>query len=428
MESHLSIFRPYDRDPGHEDQLTRAALIVLKLVLLAHEVFLRLAGCGPLAALPAARFELQTETLVPAGTENETGGVDELVSVFLAPHENLSVQEPNLASQRRARYDGVIQYGAALLVVIESKLYASADDQQSLQINTRGLTPPQKTSRRAIRWNDLLDHWWNLLEASLLLSPAENAVLEDFFTNAEQHFADLLPYTDLERCGEHRGRRLRRLRAILEEATGRDAEVRDTLGHARVKFTPGQVVAFDRVSLFLENNDVVLSAWPAELSAQYTRVYSDPDRAGALIELTADPDWRIAANFHLSFWQASVPRRWYPGRHIRGDDYVRQWVDDYRHKRAGRRPRQELTEPAFRKWLLDRGYAVQEELPGLDEWAAKLPLDKFDVRPSIQVTRSWPLSHAVARDRSGQFVGDVRSAVDELLAALGERSLDTLGR
>jgi hypothetical protein len=57
------------------------------------------------------------------------------VSVFLAPHENLvATQEPNLASERRARYDGVIQYGSRLLVVIESKLYANASEQQSLEL------------------------------------------------------------------------------------------------------------------------------------------------------------------------------------------------------------------------------------------------------------------------------------------------------
>jgi hypothetical protein len=64
VEHHLSIFRPYERDAKHEDQLTRAALIVLKLVPLAHEAFLGLAGCERLSALPRPHFAIQTEKLV----------------------------------------------------------------------------------------------------------------------------------------------------------------------------------------------------------------------------------------------------------------------------------------------------------------------------------------------------------------------------
>lgn len=424
MEHHLSIFRPYERDAKHEDQLTRAALIVLKLVPLAHEAFLRLAGCQPLSSLPVAAFAMQTGKLAAVAVDNEDCEVDELVSIFLAPHDNIEAPQPNLASERKARYDGVIQYGARLVVVIESKLYADASEQQSLDINPGGLAA-KYARMTAIRWQDLLDHWWNLLEGGLL-GPAESGVMSDFFDNAEHNFADLLPYTDLERCGEHPGRQLRRLRAILEEATGLSAEVRDTLGHAGVKFEQGSVVAFDRASLYIDGGEVLVSVWPAELGPQYKRVYSDPQRAEALLALTDAPEWNVYPNFHLSFWRASVPRRWYPARHLAGATYVRQWIDDVHDQRAGRRPRDELAAPAFRTWLVERGYATESELSGLDEWAATVPMDKFDVRPSMQVTRSWQLSDAVARDRAGLFVGDVRAAIDDVLAALDEPSLEAL--
>lgn len=403
VEHHLSIFRPYERDAKHEDQLTRAALIVLKLVPLAHEAFLCLGGCQPLSALPRPRFEMQTEKLVPLDPDAEDPEVAELVSVFLGPHENLVVtQEPNLASERRARYDGVIQYGSRLLVVIESKLYANAREQQALDINTKGLA--HKKSRWVpVRWQELLDRWWNLMELRVL-APAEVEVLSDFFDNAEENFGDLLPYTDLERCGDNRGRRLRRLRTILEKATGFSAEVRDVLGHAGVKFPGDQVVAFDRVSLYIEGGNLVLSVWPAELGPQYKRVYPDPKRAEALIALTDDPAWQVNANFYLAYWRAHGPQRWYPARHLLGPAYVRQWVKDFHDHRAGRRPREDINDSKFRHWLVERNYANESEMVSLDEWANKLPMDKFDIRPSIQVTRSWQLADAVVRDRTGQLI------------------------
>jgi hypothetical protein len=426
VQQHLSIFRPYARDAKHEDQLTRAALIVLKLVPLAHEAFLGLTGCERLSGLPAPRFDMQTEKLVPLGTEAEDPEeVAELVSVFLGPHENLAdTQEPNLSSERRARYDGVIQYGSSLLVVIESKLYANASEQQSLDINTGGLAHTKKRWV-PVRWQELLDRWWNLTELGLL-GPAEAEVLNDFFDNAEENFGDLLPYTDLERCGDHPGRRLRRLRNVLEKATGFSAEVRDVLGHAGVKFPGDQVVAFDRVSLYIDAGNIVLSVWPAELAPQYKRVYSDPKKAEALVSLTDDPAWQVFANFHLAFWRSSGPQRWYPARHLRGPVYVHQWIEDFSDRRAGRRPRDDLKDPSFRQWLVERGYASESEMESLDEWANKLPMDKFDVRPSIQVTRSWQFTDAVARDSTGQFTAEVHKAINQILAALDEPKLEDI--
>jgi len=425
MEHHLSIFRPYERDAKHEDQLTRAALIVLKLVPLAHEAFLGLAGCEPLSALPRPSFEMQTEQLVPIDPDAEDPEVAELVSVFLAPHENLvETQELDLASERRARYDGVIQYGPRLLVVIESKLYANASDQQSLNINTKGLVP--KNDRRIlVRWQLLLDRWWNLMELGVL-APAEAEVLNDFFNNAEENFGDLLPYTDLERCGDHPGRRLRRLRSILEKATGLQPEINVSLGHVGVKFPDKKVVAFDRVSLYIEGGNVVLSAWPAELRDQYKSVYSDPKKVDALIALTDNPAWHVQANFHLAYWRSSVPQRWYPTRHLLGPVYVQRWIEDFQDQRAGRRPREDIKEPSFRQWLVQRGYATESEMESLDEWADKLPMDHFDIRPSIQVTRSWQLADAVAQDSTGQFIAEVREAINQVLAALDERQLEDI--
>lgn len=421
----MSIFRPYDRDAKHEDQLTRAALIVMKLVPLAHEAFLNLAGCEQLSALPRPRFDMQTEQLVPLSAAGADLEGAELVSIFLGPHEGIwEEQPPDLASERRARYDGVIQYGSRLIVVIESKLFATATEQQALKINTKGFAYARSRFQH-VRWQQLLDRWWNLMDLGVL-GPAEADVLSDFFSNAEENFGDLLPYTDLERCGDNPRRRVSRLRTILEQATGFDAEVRDVLGHAGVQFPSDQVIAFDRASLYVKDDDLVLSMWPAELAPQYKRVYSDLDRAEALIALTSDPHWEANANFHLSYWRASGPRRWYPARHLPGPVYIRQWLDDFKNNRAGRRPREEIKSESFRSWLVQRNYASESELESLDEWADKLPMEKFDVRPSIQLTRSWRWADAVVQDKAGKLIAEVQRSIDEALLALDEPRLGDL--
>ena len=60
---HLNVFEPY-RDLGrsHEDQLTRAAMIVLRLVPLARETLLRAIGEPSQAGCPTAPWTCRRPT------------------------------------------------------------------------------------------------------------------------------------------------------------------------------------------------------------------------------------------------------------------------------------------------------------------------------------------------------------------------------
>ena len=160
---HLSIFRAYSKPPGHEDQLTRALLIVIKLVPEAHDALLGLIGEKALSELPPPRLELQTETLIPPGSDSGTSTVERLVSVFLTPDEGVDNLHAVSKSDRRARYDGVIQYGSKLLVVLESKLFSGVDSAQALKINPKGATWKESTPLH-IKWHELLNRWWDLSE------------------------------------------------------------------------------------------------------------------------------------------------------------------------------------------------------------------------------------------------------------------------
>lgn len=116
---HLSVFRPYDRDPGHEDQLTRAALVLMRLVPLAQEAFLRLATDHGLVDLPPGQFDMQTAQLADSpGTPSEEDSpegeaeVEELRSVFLSPDADrpLGKSQVDIEHPRRQRFDGVVRY------------------------------------------------------------------------------------------------------------------------------------------------------------------------------------------------------------------------------------------------------------------------------------------------------------------------------
>jgi hypothetical protein len=151
-------------------------------------------------------------------------------------------------------------------------------------------------------------------------------------------------------------------------------------------------------------------------------VYSDPKNVEALVSLGSQPSWHVNPNIHLSFFRASPHNRWYPARHLDGSTYVQQWLEDL--PRAGRRPRTEIEDPAFGAWLVDRGYADQADLATLEDWLKTYQSDKLDVRPSIAIERTWTSKEAVALDRTGALASQVRSAIDQVLSALGEPTLD----
>ncbi|OBJ37418.1 hypothetical protein A5630_04575 [Mycolicibacterium mucogenicum] len=414
LDQHFSVFRPYNRDPRHEDQLTRAALIVLMLVPLAHEAFLGLIGKGRLATMPSPRYDMQTENLTPLSSESGEQEVEEFVSVLLGPHEFLKNVSTVEVSERRARYDGVVQYGPRLLVAIESKLVTGLGEKQATEINPKGLVWGH-SEIQLVKWHELLDQWWNLLALGVL-NPTEAIVLNDFFDFAESNFGDLLPFTALGRCRANPRRRLRRLCSILSEASGIPGE--SIGGRAAIKF-PDQVVSIDRSCLWINGDDVNLGVWPGELATQYNRLYGTPKIVENLLALADQEGWCVSPNFHLGYRFSRPAQRWYPGRNIEGKQYVQQWVDDLNDGHAGGRTHEQLDD-AFHKWLVGRGYATVEELPNLMKWLADHPNVQIHIRPGVEILRTWPLSEAIALDDSGDLVLAVRDTLDQVLGALNE--------
>ena len=221
MNRHLSVFLPYDRPPEHEDQLTRAAMIVMRAVPLARDALLARLKGPTSARLPEPELDMQTSFVMAPSlvAESEELMLHELISVFLSPDEGLNLSGADIAERARAqRLDGVLRFGDQLVVVIECKTVPRARTDQAEELRRRGITV-ERSKVVPLGWHDLLEDWWALLERGLL-APAERVLMEDLVAFTEEHFPSLLPFTTLGRTGEHDLRRQRRLVALLREATG----------------------------------------------------------------------------------------------------------------------------------------------------------------------------------------------------------------
>jgi hypothetical protein len=424
VDRHLNVFLPYERPPHHEDQLTRAAMIVMRALPLARDALLARIGAHPSARLPEPEVDMQVRDVPASPALSEAAhelSLDQLISVFLSPDVGLDLSAAEIEERvREQRLDGVLRFGDELVVVIESKIVREAPFDQARLLRLRGVEI-QQSKVIGLGWHELLEDWWALLERGLL-APAERVLMEDLIAFTEEHFARLLPFTTLGRAGEHEFRRQRRLMALLREATGIDNV--ETYRRPWTGATTNLAAAIgtkstQRVFLEQQAESLTLGTWPAELKPQAEALYRT-GRAQRLIDfLAGHPEtWQARPTVHLAFRNAPAAQRLYLHCHLEITEYIHRWSgDDFAQIRAHHHDhiRDDLW-----PWLRKRQYADSEDDRQLEAFLKRLGRREAHLRPGIEMRRIWPWARAVDLDERGALASEVRTAVAELLTALDE--------
>ncbi|HEV3095063.1 MAG TPA: hypothetical protein VGY30_11180 [Solirubrobacteraceae bacterium] len=423
---HLNVFEPY-RELGrsHEDQLTRAAMIVLRLVPMAREALLQAIGEPSQSRLPDCVVDMQATNLVDPSEESAAGGEVErerLVSVFLTPDtEPVDISPEITEIDRGQRFDGVLRFDPELVVVLESKVcrrWARRDGKRVAELNLGG-THFAKRRTCVLRWHDLLESWWRLVELGVL-APAEQAIVGDVLSYAHQDFGELLPYGTLRRVGKDPVRRKWRLRSLLAEASGIAPE-RAGLVHIRVDTALG-AVTLQRAALQADEESLTLHLWPGELKAQAEQLYAG-GRAERLCELlgTDGDSWVVRPQPLLGFRNAPVRTRVYLTCELDPGEYARRWQgEDW--KQVGAHHRSHIRERLW-PWLLERGYATAADEARIDPFLRALGRRFAHLRPSMHVQRTWEWLQAERLDDEGLLAGEIHAALDRVLALLDEPPL-----
>jgi hypothetical protein len=460
---HLNLFEPYrELSRGHEDQLTRAAMIVLRLVPLARETLLGAIGEPSQGRLPDCVVDMQATNIVDPSEEGAAGGEVErgrLVSVFLTPDTEPFELAPEITEiDRGQRFDGVLRFDPELVVVLESKVcrrWARRNGHRVAELNLGGTRFAQRRTC-VLRWHDLLESWWRLVELGVL-SPAEQSIVRDMLAYAHQDFGQLLPFGTLRRVGTDPTRRKWRLRSLLREATGIRPE-RAGLVHVRLDLALG-VACLQRAALDIADERLTLHLWPGELKRQAEHLYAG-DKAERLCELLdgekqrarsgswhadaisssnsdpqgaavasasnggsshsdgADIGWRVQPQPLLGFRNAPVRTRVYLTCTLSPDEYARRWQgEDW--KKVGAHHCNHIRSELW-PWLLERGYASACDEPRLDPFLRALGRRFAHLRPSIHVSHSWLWERAEALDDEGLLPAEIGGAINRVLEILGE--------
>lgn len=402
----LNYFEPYESLPAHhENQLTRALVVVLKLSPMAHGAWLR--RVDPTLALhelEPVEWRVQRRDIMPAP-------VDEperlrVISVFISG-ERTDAGGEVVPSERGQVLDAIAVYGSELALVIENKVTGEPDDWQARSLNIGGLTLTLDREPQRLRWRDLLGDLADLASRGLVAG-AEAGVIEDFLEYTEAHFETLLPFSTLRVCRGSAYRQQRRLRSVLTEASGIEAR-QDRRPSVPL---PG-ATSVDRAYLELADEEIALNIWPADTLQQARALYTRPEAIDGLRGLRT-VGWRLRPEFHFGHMAKGLAHTHGP---LPVDGYMDLWIAEIARTRQVKREDWDK----YWEWLLEHGLAVPNDRGDFRRHFDDTQRQDATPRPGLRLQRAWGLQEAEALDdERGRLVNAVRSALIEVIDALGE--------
>ena len=328
----LNYFIPYqDKGAWHEDQLTRAFLVVVRLVPLALAGFLDLIRDQQVVRRSASKLPASTE-LLTSGVEIETQKnsisqtTGRLVSVVMTD-DDWTPKQDVVASDRGARYDGILSFDPSWIVVIENKPSSQNIWEEQIHPN---LSENHKieVDRVAIvlQWHNVIERLTTLVAANVLHG-AERMIVDDFLQFVDEHFSSLNPYDTFGKCKNSVRLMERRCRSILE-----------AVAPGRVNWHPGsgtywilmlnQPAPIKRCGLYPDKDGTRIQAalYPGDTMSQARALFAYLRQHGVdgLLGLTGR-EWEIAPNFHFGFIQKGF------GHGVKTklslEEYVRYWME-----------------------------------------------------------------------------------------------------
>lgn len=413
MADVLNFFEPYDSlAPHHENQLTRALLVVLRYCPMAHQAWLSLVEPGKqLHELPRPSFGTQRARILAEGVAKPIDEPLSGISVICAA-DAPEVSTGTIESDRGQILDGIIRYDNELVIVLESKLDGPASDRQAREINLHGQPVRFDGKVRSISWRAVLAAFDDLADEERgATAGAERIVLRDFLEFVDRNFPRLGPFSTLDRCKREPSRVARRLRAVALEAIGGEP-----IGVGAI--LPGRHQAV--ISAHLrgecgESPEVHLGLYPADTLEQARAFYARPKAVDRILALQSQ-GWSVSPNFHFGFMAKGLT--WTTST-VKAADYTRYW-----EKHIGETRQIDRADwPAFWERLRHLGFAQPTDREQFDRDFTRTSRKSASPRPGIACIYRWPFEKAEQLDATGKFVAEVRKRVNDVLVAVEEPTL-----
>jgi len=324
----LNYFNPYQSKSGyHEDQLTRAYLVLLKHSSHAFFTFIEYVrnrhkltnNEKPISILDyfESGWEIETQKGNPEINTNY------LLSILITDALVAASDEAIQSSERNARYDGIITFGSNLTMVIENKPRSGNiwfgqlnPSRQNLADDTIVYSNPS-----LIEWKEIIKQL-NLLLTIQTISGYEKIMIEDFLSYIDENFPYLNPYDSFLQCKGNVELLNRRIINLLKSIVLDESKINYHRGWGNYIQTPYKQI--QEIGLILGQTE---KKWWLELS-----LYFGASQRQAISFYSSNPnishlnksEWDFFPNFHVSFMTSNLV--WFPSED--SEHYLQFWKNN----------------------------------------------------------------------------------------------------
>jgi hypothetical protein len=402
-----------NKSAGAEDRLTRAFLVLLRLVPPVQAAFID--------AIRERQSDQEDGSIVPARTATETGvdrvwsqtrklHTDEgrVLSVLITDHEWDEGGEIQ-PSDRSPVYDGVVHYGDQWVFAIENKPYGNVregqlhpkvEDTEGLHVDPRPVV---------LVWKDLIRKL-HALSQSDWLDYTQQRLVGDFLRYVQDEFSGINPYPTLKHCGDDLDKLNRRCEDLMQDlAPGRV----ETHKGWRNYISAPELDAAKMVSVSAQDRDrsweIDLVIHPGDTVSQARSLYSDVD-TDALLSLT--DEWDCSTNLHFSFIRENLV---YPSSEVSFERYVEFWRE---HQDWVRQVKEEQFGELL-DLLESNGLLTEADRAEFESEFMETNRPTANVCPGISLHYRWGRTEALDLDDTDRLTEEIDERVREAVRTWG---------
>jgi hypothetical protein len=413
----LNYFNPYDSKAGsHEDQLTRAYLVLLKHSCHAFFTFIEFARSKHKTSGEEKPFTiidfLEQGWDIETQKGNPVINTNYLLSILITDSQIARDDSGVKSSERNARYDGLISFGSSLAMVIENKPRSGNvwfgqlnPSRQNLGDDTIVYSNPI-----ILEWKEIIKQL-NCLLTVPTISGYEKIMIEDFLSYVDESFPFLNPYDSFHQCKRNPELLSRRINNLLKSISLDESMVKYHRGWGFYIETPYDQI--QQIGLIPSQNEkgfiIELSMYFADTQSQAVSFYKSNPSIGHL----KNTKWDFYANFHVSFMTSHLV--WFESED--DEKYLQFWKNHVeiicQQKRADI--------PKYFKRLVD-----EKVINMTKEAEEKLKLKFYDtamqtlnICPGFGFLFTFSISEAEELDKSGKLKFILAEKIKEGLKVVG---------
>lgn len=412
--SHLNYFEPYQsKTSSHEDQLTRAYLVVLRYSSSAFLMFYDYVRRIVLETANEKKISLEDIPAISALTLNKALFQTQVRSLkdviesgllisILVTDEKITMRNEVAGREREACYDGVISIGDTTLV-IENKPRSHNVWEEQLSPNIKdikGLTVLKVAA--VLEWKQIITGL-NELNKMESIGGAEELLIDDFLQFVDRNFTYLNPFTSFSICKDEDALRKRCVSIMEELYPGKIEHHRGWKDSIRLEERSIKEIALSPNINKDGDWEILLEMYPGDTMNQAREFHRTVD-VKRLLKLR-ESGWEVAPHMHFSFRASNLV---WSNVGISLEEYLAYWKKESATLNQVKRADFQKLFGKYEKLQL----ILKEDKDKLEKEFLGTKRQTVNICPGVKMKYKWSKLKATAFDDKKLFVNEVKSHID----------------